>query len=199
AWRTCTISRGRAKYYGNGSIALPRGLRPADGSTVDCPIWQRRSGKMSATMAATAASLTITPLTGSIGAEVEGVDLSRDLEPAVAQQIREAFYRYFVLVFRKDGERSAEEQERLAALFGEPQPLAVFQFLGAHQPSIRFDPDSKIAPSAGASAPKPTASVPPKELRAIGIAGEFDGWHSDSTFTPWLPRAAVLRAEVIPP
>jgi taurine dioxygenase len=154
---------------------------------------------MSTTEAATAADLTITPLTGSIGAEVEGVDLGRDLEPAIAKQIREAFYRYFVLVFRREGERSVEEQHRLAALFGEPQPLAVFQFLGAHQASIRFDPDSKIAPSAGASAPKPTAAVPPKELRAIGIAGEFDGWHSDSTFTPWLPRAAVLRAEVIPP
>ena len=35
--------------------------------------------------------------------------------------------------------------------------------------------------------------------RGLGIAGEFDGWHSDSTFTPWLPRVAVLRAETIPP
>jgi taurine dioxygenase len=145
------------------------------------------------------APVTITPLSGSIGAQIDGVNLARDFEPEVAQQIREAFHRYFVLVFRGEGVRNPEEQHRLAALFGEPQPLAVFQFLGAQQASIRFDPDSKIAPSRGASAPKPTASVPPRELRAIGIAGEFDGWHSDSTFTPWLPRAAVLRAEVIPP
>jgi taurine dioxygenase len=154
---------------------------------------------MSSSPATLAAALTITPLTGSIGALVEGVDLSRDVEPATAQQIREAFYKHFVLVFRKEGKSTPEEQHRLAALFGEPQPLAVFQFLGARQPSIMFNPDSKIAPSSASSAPKPTAAVPPKELRGIGIAGEFDGWHSDSTFTPWLPRVAVLRAEVIPP
>jgi taurine dioxygenase len=33
----------------------------------------------------------------------------------------------------------------------------------------------------------------------FGLRSEFDGWHTDSSFTPWLPRAAVLRAEIIPP
>jgi taurine dioxygenase len=28
---------------------------------------------------------------------------------------------------------------------------------------------------------------------------EFDGWHVDSSFTECIPRAAVLRAEIIPP
>lgn len=154
---------------------------------------------MSTTAVQLAAPLTITPLSGSIGAQVEGVDLSRDIPPEAAEQIREAFYRHFVLVFRNAGERTPEEQHRLAALFGEPQPLAVFQFLGAYQASITFNPDSRIAASDDASAPKASASIASKELRGIGIGGEFDGWHSDSTFTPWLPRAAVLRAEVIPP
>jgi taurine dioxygenase len=36
-----------------------------------------------------------------------------------------------------------------------------------------------------------------RELAGLGLGGGFDGWHADSTFTPWLPRVAVLRAEVI--
>ncbi len=154
---------------------------------------------MGTTAAAMTAPLAITPLSGSIGARIDGVDLRRDVPPAVVEQIREAFARYFVLVFRDQGEPMVEAQHRLAAMFGEPQPLAVFQFLGAYQPSITLGPGSRIAASTGASAPKPAAAVARKDLQGLGLAGEFDGWHSDSTFTPWLPRVAVLRAEVIPP
>jgi alpha-ketoglutarate-dependent taurine dioxygenase len=143
--------------------------------------------------------LTITPLTGSIGARVEGADLRREIPAAMAQQIRQAFATHAVLVFGNRHKATAEQQHRLAALFGEPQPLAIFQFLGARQPSINFNPGSRIAASDAASAPRPSVDIPSEELRSIGIAGEFDGWHSDSTFTPWIPRAAVLRAEVIPP
>jgi taurine dioxygenase len=155
--------------------------------------------RMTITAAKSTGSFILTPLTGSIGAQVEGVDLRHDIPPAVAIQIREAFAAHFVLVFRNEHKATAEEQRRLAELFGEPQPLALFQFLGAKQPSITFNPGSRIAASDAVSAPKPTASVPSQELRNLGLAGDFDGWHSDSTFTPWLPRAAVLRAEIIPP
>ena len=154
---------------------------------------------MSTIAAKVAAPLTITPLSGSIGAQIEGVDLGRDIEPETARQIRDAFSEHFVLVFRKEGETNAEEQHRLASVFGEPQPLAVFQWLGRNQASIEFNPQSRIASSDAASAPKASAPIARQDLQAIGIAGEFDGWHSDATFTPWLPRAAVLRAEVIPP
>ena len=152
---------------------------------------------------ASAAKLTsairVTPLNGLIGAQVEGVDLTREIPSATADQIREAFYNHFVLVFRGAGKGGVEEQTRIAALFGEPQPLAVFQFLGAQQAAITFNPGSRIAESKAASAPKAAPSTIARELQNLGIAGEFDGWHSDSTFTSWLPRVAVLRAEVIPP
>src|SRR5262245_8878005 len=97
----------------------------------------------------------VTPLTGSIGARVEGVDLSRDIPPEVADQIRQAFARHFVLVFRSEHEATSEEQHRLATLFGEPQPLQVFQFLGAPQAAITFEPGSRIAASKETAAPKP--------------------------------------------
>lgn len=145
------------------------------------------------------ATLTITPLTGSIGARIEGADLSRDIAPEVADEIRQAFAHYSVLLFREDRAASPEAQNRLAALFGEPQPLQVFQFLGKPQAGITFDPGSRIAASKEDAAPRPSAAIRRADLWGLGIAGEFDGWHSDSSFCHFLPKAAVLRAEVITP
>lgn len=142
---------------------------------------------------------TVTPLTGSIGAEVEGVDLAREVSPETAGAVRRALAEHHVLVFRRQGTATAEEQNRLAALFGEPQPLQVFQFLGRPQAGITFEPGSRIAASDAASAPRQSAPIRRKDLQGLGIAGEFDGWHSDASFCHFLPKAAVLRAEVIAP
>lgn len=143
--------------------------------------------------------LSISPLTGSIGARIDGVDLDRDLAPEVGDEIRRAFAQYSVLVFRGDREATPEAQHRLATLFGEPQPLQVFQFLGKPQAGITFEPGSRIAASKDAAAPKPSAAIRRADLWGLGIAGEFDGWHSDASFCHFLPKAAVLRAELIPP
>jgi taurine dioxygenase len=146
-----------------------------------------------------AAAITITPLTAAVGARVDGVDLSRDLPEAVAERIRQAFAEHLVLVFRGECPATSEAQHRLAAVFGEPQPLEVFQFLGKPQASVTFDPGSQIVALKDEAAPKAATPIRWEDLRNIGIAGEFDGWHCDSSFTHWLPKAAVLRAEVIPP
>jgi taurine dioxygenase len=146
-----------------------------------------------------AAEITLTPLTAAVGARVDGVDLGRDLPKTVADRIRRAFAEHLVLLFRGERRATAEEQHRLAALFGEPQPLEVFQFLGKPQASLTFDPGSRIVAPEHETAPREATPIRWEELRNIGIAGEFDGWHSDSSFTRWLPKAAVLRAETIPP
>jgi taurine dioxygenase len=149
-----------------------------------------------------AGAVTITPLTGSIGARVTGLDLGKEVPEDLADEIRDAFARHYVLVFSNDHEVGPEEQTRVAALFGEPQPLAIFQFLGAMSSSITFNPGSKIAQTKEKSAPIPTAvhnDRLARELQGLGLSGDFDGWHTDSSFTPWLPRVAVLRAEVIAP
>src|SRR5690606_6101687 len=115
-----------------------------------------------------------------------------------AREIREAFARHFVLVFR--GNRAGpDEQHRLAALFGDPEPVPLLGFLGVEQTTIALKPGSKLAESGEAGAPKATRPPMRADLQNIGLAGEFDGWHSDSTFTPWFHRAAVLRSPVIPP
>jgi taurine dioxygenase len=152
-----------------------------------------------ATAAERTATLSIIPLTGSIGAEVEGADFGRDIPEDVAEQIRHAFYRHSVLVFRGDPERAAEAQHRLVSLFGTPEPVPLLGFLGVEQATVALKPGSKLAESDEPSAPRATKPLRRTELQNIGIAGEFDGWHSDSTFTPWFHRAAVLRSPVIPP
>lgn len=93
------------------------------------------------------------PLTGSIGARLTGVDLGEEVPDEVAAQIRDAFARCYVLVLPSDHGVGPEEQTGLAALFGKPQPLAMFQFLGAMSPSITLTPGSVIADTEEESAP----------------------------------------------
>lgn len=154
---------------------------------------------MASQSAESSQSLRILPLTGSIGAEVSGVDLSREISEDVGEEIRRAFAEYLVLVFRNENGTNEGEQNRLAALFGELQPLQVFQYLGAMQASITFKPGSRIEASNDDSAPKGSAPIKRDDLMGLGLAGEFDGWHVDNAFAHFLPKAAVLRSEVMPP
>jgi taurine dioxygenase len=144
-------------------------------------------------------SLRILALTGSIGAEVQGVDLSCEIPEVFAEEIRQAFAEHHVLVFRNENGTNPEEQNRVAALFGELQPLQIFQYLGAMQASITFTPGSRIEASKDDNAPKGSAPVKRDDLMALGLSGEFDGWHCDNAFAHFLPKAAVLRSEVISP
>ncbi|MFJ3947415.1 TauD/TfdA dioxygenase family protein [Streptomyces griseoaurantiacus] len=67
-------------------------------------------------------TLDVTPLTPVIGAEVEGVDLSRDLTEEQLTEIRKAFLHHHVLVFRRQ-HIEFEDQKRFAAHFGELRPV----------------------------------------------------------------------------
>jgi taurine dioxygenase len=154
---------------------------------------------MAAIAASLASAVQVDRLTGSIAAEVRGVDLDAEIAADVADVVRGALAEHAVLVFRNPGGATPEMQTRLAAVFGEPQPLDTFQFLGAMRAATAFDPGSRIASSDEADAPKASRAARRTDLNDVGLGGEFDGWHSDSSFTPWLPKAAVLRAEVIPP
>ena len=63
-------------------------------------------------------SIELKPLSPHIGLEVIGVDLTRPLDPAVEEQIREAWIRAGVLLFRGAG-TSQEAHMRLSSVFGE--------------------------------------------------------------------------------
>lgn len=61
------------------------------------------------------------PLGPALGAEIHGVDLSRELEPTVVDAIRSAWERYAVLLFR-DQTLSIDDQRRFVRYLGEVQP-----------------------------------------------------------------------------
>jgi taurine dioxygenase len=63
----------------------------------------------------------IVPLSAHVGAEIRGLDLARDIEPAVASDLYAAWLRHHVLVFREQ-KLTADDQRRFTTLFGEIQP-----------------------------------------------------------------------------
>ena len=126
------------------------------------------------------AALTIEPLTTNIGARISGVDAG-NLSAGEARQIDQALDDYGVLVF--SGQQGGlDEQKRLARVFGPLEPLPPLKFLG-------WDAVLDVEEIVAARRDRPASLQ----------WGEHQGWHSDSTFTAQLPRAAVLRPEVIPP
>jgi alpha-ketoglutarate-dependent taurine dioxygenase len=63
----------------------------------------------------------VIPLSAHIGAEIRGVDFSRETAPATKDEIYAAWLKYLVLVIR-DQKLSADDQRRFTSLFGEIQP-----------------------------------------------------------------------------
>src|SRR5690606_41626961 len=62
-------------------------------------------------------TFTITPSQGACGATISGLDLSRELDPSVIRDIREAWLRHHVLAF-PDQNMHDEDLERFSLYFG---------------------------------------------------------------------------------
>src|SRR5476649_2819783 len=120
-----------------------------------------------------AATLTVEPLTPSIGAEVSGIDLCQPLSQETKQSLREALLDWKVLFFR-DQDITTEQHLAFARTFGE---LEVHPF-APHKPgypevlAISHGPDSK---------------------------GRENAWHSDVTWRIEPSLGSVLRAIEVPP
>src|SRR3954463_9258539 len=69
-------------------------------------------------------TLSLAPLTPLIGAEVSGLDLSKELTDDQLTELRRAFLAHHVLVFR-DQELSDADHKRLASYFGELHPVTL--------------------------------------------------------------------------
>lgn len=117
-------------------------------------------------------SLTVRRLAPSLGAVVEGVDLSSERPTEIKQSILAALDEHLVLFF--EGQRLAPQQQRdLAAVFG---PLYLHPFYPGMDDATEvmlLENDAKRPPSA-------------------------DRWHNDVTFLEKPPKIAVLYSEVIP-
>jgi taurine dioxygenase len=109
---------------------------------------------------------------GRIGAEILGVDLSADLDPAVFAEINAALLEHKALIFR-DQELDDAGQIRFASLFGEPT---------AAHPTV------------------PSVDGQPQVLPVDGDEGiRANHWHTDVTFVRTPPKVSTLRSIVVPP
>lgn len=117
----------------------------------------------------------VLPISGALGAEIEGVDAARPLDEETAAEIRRAFAEYLVVFFR-DQHLTPEQQTRFASIFG---PLT-------KHPFIKTLPDHPyVAPLI-------------READATGL--NFGGqWHCDATFLEEAPLGSLLYAIEIPP
>ncbi|CAM5697327.1 hypothetical protein SALBM135S_01985 [Streptomyces alboniger] len=109
---------------------------------------------------------------GRIGAEIHGVDLSAELEPAIVTEINSALLAHKALVFR-DQHLDDAGQLRFASLFGA---------LTTAHPTV------------------PSVEGQPEILPVDGDEGiRANNWHTDVTFVRTPPKASTLRSIVVPP
>ena len=118
--------------------------------------------------------LTVKPLSGTLGAEVTGINLANPLDDELATAIQQAFHNHLVLVFRGQT-LTPEDQLAFTGLFGpvEPHPLGSRRGVEGHPEVLVFE-NKKGTPGA-----------------------RNDFWHSDISFAEKPPACSVLYARTI--
>ncbi len=126
--------------------------------------------------------IVVHPLTGHIGAEIDGPDLRQPLAPAVVEEIRAALLKWKVIFFR--GQPLTHEQHiAFASAFGQPTlGHAVYGFVEGY-PQVYSVARNRFA------------------TRHTGepLIRPWTGWHSDVTAAVNPPAASILRGVDIPP
>jgi taurine dioxygenase len=118
-------------------------------------------------------TLTISPISPALGAEVAGVDLAR-LDAPTFKAIHTAFLAHQMLVFR-DQTLAPGEYTALARRFGEPAEYPFAKGLDDH----------------------PEITMIVKEAHQTSNFGGM--WHADTTYKPDPPKATMLMAVETPP
>ena len=116
----------------------------------------------------------VTPLSPSMGATIEGIDLSGGISAAQARELRAIWLEYQVIVIRGQTLTPAVQIE-IAKAFGEPD----------HYPFLKgLEGYSEITPV----------------LKREDEARNFGGlWHTDTIYQPTPPMATMLYALELPP
>lgn len=131
-------------------------------------------------------TITVTKLHPAIGAEIGGVDLSRELDAETVETIRQAWHDHAVLLFR-DQDISGEDQLRFASHFG--------TVAERHTPKEG---------SSGTQSPKwktlmPVTDKKDEDGNAIGALGHGEMWfHTDKCYHRRPHRASFLYGMEIP-
>lgn len=118
----------------------------------------------------------IRPMTGALGARVEGVDLRQPLSPERREVVQAAFDEYLLLTFPGQEALSPEEHMAFSEIFGAHQDLP-------HIPLVEGYPKLQ----------KVLAETTHVKGQIVG-----QNWHSDSTFLSAPPLGVAMRAVELP-
>jgi len=119
-------------------------------------------------------AIEVRPVAGAIGAEIHGVDLARDLDPAVVNTIRQAFLDHLVVFFR-DQNLTAEQFLAVGRRFGRPVEYPFVKGIEGFPEII---------------------TVAKLEHETVNFGGI---WHSDTTYLQQPPMGTLLLAREVPP
>jgi taurine dioxygenase len=118
-------------------------------------------------------TIAVRQLAGSIGAEIGGVDLRRELSNQAWSEIHRAFLENLVVVFR-DQDLSLDDLMAVGRRFGEPSDYPFVKGIDGYPQIFEIVKE-------------------PHEAKNFGGA-----WHSDSTYLPRPPLATLLYAKETP-
>lgn len=117
-------------------------------------------------------SLTITPISSALGAQIDGVDLTRPLSTQQRDAIEQALLEHQVIFF-KDQSITPQQQARFAANFGDLHIHPIY-------PNVPEQPEVLVLDTAVT------------DVRDNAV------WHTDVTFLPTPALGAVLSAKQLP-
>jgi taurine dioxygenase len=117
-------------------------------------------------------AIQVSRVTPAIGALVEGVDLSRELDQGDIDRISELLVRHQVLFFR-DQPLTPQQQVRFAARFGTLHVHPIYPVLPDLPEILVLDTSKDFLP-------------------------DNDNWHTDVTFSETPPLAGILSAKQMP-
>ena len=116
----------------------------------------------------------VKPVSGALGAEIKGVDISIPLDAEVVSEIRNALLKHLVIFFQNQV-ISPQQQLNFAEQFGIPMEY----------PQLKGLPDYPLV-----------TEVIKLEHETLNFGGV---WHSDTTYLQQPPMASLLYAIEIPP
>jgi taurine dioxygenase len=122
---------------------------------------------------------TITPLSDRVGVEITGVDLAAPLDDAQFAELRDAFDRHSLVVFR-DQRLTPDQHIAFSRRFGELEIYPLRQFTLAEHPEILI------------------VSNVYEDGKPIGLTDAGSYWHSDSSYRPEPSLGSLLFAHELP-
>ncbi len=114
--------------------------------------------------------ISVAPMTGALGAEIDGIDLSRPLSDAVFDEIHRALLDYLAIFFRNQDIAPAQ-LSALARRFGPVETHHYFRHVADYPEIFVLEPEPD---------------------------GPLNLWHTDSSYMLTPPMVGILHAQEIP-